>query len=147
MDYAKTIGAKTIDLACNVPSALLEKADIAIGISVGAEVLTGSTRMKAGTAQKMVLNMLSTTSMVKLGKVYGNLMVDVQITNIKLEQRARRIIMKIAKVDERIAISLLKAAQGNVKTALVMHFKQVDYSQAKQLLKEAEGHLRHIIID
>jgi N-acetylmuramic acid 6-phosphate etherase len=145
VDYAKTIGAKTIGLACNVPSALLEKADIAIGVSVGAEVLTGSTRMKAGTAQKMVLNMLSTASMVKLGKVYGNLMVDVHISNVKLEERARRIIMQIAKVDESMAISLLEAAQGNVKTALVMHFKQVDYSQAKQLLKETDGHLRRII--
>lgn len=143
--YAKSIGAKTIGLACNVPSALLGEADIAIGVSVGAEVLTGSTRMKAGTAQKMVLNMLSTASMVKLGKVYGNLMVDVQISNAKLEQRARRIIMQIAKINEKKAATLLQDAQGNVKTALVMHFKQIDYSQARQLLKEAKGHLRNII--
>jgi N-acetylmuramic acid 6-phosphate etherase len=143
--YAKSIGAKTIAVACNVPSALLEEADIAIGIPVGAEVLTGSTRMKAGTAQKMVLNMLSTASMVKLGKVYGNLMVDVQITNAKLEKRAQGILMQIADVDEATAIKLLKETQGNVKTAIVMHFKQVAYLEAKQLLEDAEGNLRQII--
>lgn len=143
--YAKSLGAKTIALACNVPSALLDEADIAIGVSVGAEILTGSTRMKAGTAQKMVLNMLSTVSMVKLGKVYSNLMVDLQIANVKLEHRAQGIIKQIANIDQDKAVSLLHLAQGNVKVALVMHFKQVDYSEAQQLLEEAKGHLRRVI--
>lgn len=145
IDYAKSIGAKTTGIACNVPAPLLESADIAIGIEVGAEVVTGSTRMKAGTAQKMVLNMLSTASMIKLGKVYGNLMVDVQVTNEKLAQRARRIIQQIAQVDGPTAASLLEHAENNVKVAIVMHTKQVDYEQAQALLKKHNGYLRRII--
>lgn len=145
ISHAKSIGSKTIAIACNIPSPLLDEADIAIGVDVGPEVLTGSTRLKAGTAQKMVLNMLSTAAMVKLGKVHGNLMVDVQITNFKLKQRAQRIFMQIADTDEQQASDYLGKAQGNVKTALVMYFKQVDYEQAKALLKDANGHLRHII--
>lgn len=145
ISHAKSIGSKTIAIACNIPSPLLDEADIAIGVDVGPEVLTGSTRLKAGTAQKMVLNMLSTAAMVKLGKVHGNLMVDVQITNFKLKQRAQRIFMQIADTDEQQASDYLEKAQGNVKTALVMYFKQVDYEQAKALLKDANGHLRTII--
>lgn len=145
LNYAKKIGAKTIAVSCNVPAPILELADIAIGVQVGAEVITGSTRMKAGTAQKMVLNMLSTGSMVKLGKVYGNLMVDVQVTNVKLAQRARGIVQQIANVDEATAQSLLERAENQVKAAIVMHIKQVDFATAQKLLEEHKGFLRYII--
>src|SRR5690606_18689723 len=103
-----------------VPSPVVEQAQIGIGVAVGPEVLTGSTRLKSGTAQKMVLNMLSTGTMTKLGKVYGNLMVDVQVTNSKLVGRARRIVAQLAHVSEEKAGSLLDAANGSAKTAIVM---------------------------
>ncbi|MCI0352686.1 MAG: N-acetylmuramic acid 6-phosphate etherase, partial [Acidobacteriales bacterium] len=105
----------------------------------------GSTRMKAGTAQKMVLNMLSTATMVQLGKVYGNLMVDVQVTNDKLAQRASRIVQQVAQVDEGSAQALLKQAHNQVKVAIVMHRKQVDYDTARRLLDEHGGFLRSVI--
>ena len=145
LEYARANGIKTVAISCNVPAPILDAADIAIGIEVGAEVITGSTRMKAGTAQKMVLNMLSTGSMIKLGKVYGNLMVDVQVTNSKLAQRANRIVQQIANVDEASAQSLLEQTQNNVKAAIVMHLKQVDYATAQQLLHVHQGYLRQII--
>jgi N-acetylmuramic acid 6-phosphate etherase len=143
--YAREIGVRTIAISCNVPAPILDAADIGIGIEVGAEVITGSTRLKAGTAQKMVLNMLSTGSMIKFGKVYGNLMVDVKVTNAKLAQRANRIVQQIAQVDEATAQTLLQQAQNNVKAAIVMHTKQVDYATAQQLLDEHKGYLRNII--
>lgn len=145
ISYAKSIGAKTIGISCNDPAPLLEAADIPIGLVVGAEVLTGSTRLKAGTAQKLVANMLSTAAFAQLGKVYGNLMVDVQVTNQKLEQRAQRIIREVTGVDEPKSAELLTAAQNNVKAAIVMHAKQVDYDAAQELLNESNGHLRPII--
>jgi N-acetylmuramic acid 6-phosphate etherase len=145
LEYARANGIKTVAISCNVPAPILDVADIAIGIEVGAEVITGSTRMKAGTAQKMVLNMLSTGSMIKLGKVYGNLMVDVQVTNSKLAQRANRIVQQIANIDEATAQSLLEQAQNNVKAAIVMHIRQVDYTTAQKLLREHQGYLRKII--
>ncbi|MGB1287482.1 MAG: N-acetylmuramic acid 6-phosphate etherase [Aggregatilineales bacterium] len=143
--YAQSLTAPTIGIACNVPSALLDAADIAIGVAVGAEVIAGSTRMKAGTAQKMVMNMLSTGSMIKLGKVYGNLMVDVQVTNEKLAQRARSLIMQIADVDEVRADVLLAESGNQVKTAIVMAKRNVNVEDAAILLKEANGFLRVII--
>jgi N-acetylmuramic acid 6-phosphate etherase len=124
---------------------LLEAARIKIGLPVGPEVVTGSTRMKAGTAQKMVLNMLSTGSMIRLGKVYGNLMVDVRPTNEKLVQRARRIIMQIAGVDEESARILLEQAGMDVKTAIVMHRRGVSPEDARLLLQAAAGRLRAVI--
>ena len=145
IDYAQSIGAETIGLACNVPAPLLEKVDIAIGVAVGPEVVTGSTRMKAGTAQKLVLNMLSTASMVKLGKVYGNLMVDVQITNAKLANRARRIVQQVTQVDEATAQFLLDNAHNNVKAAIVMHYKSIDYDTARDLLDTHHGYLLRVI--
>jgi N-acetylmuramic acid 6-phosphate etherase len=145
LEYAKSHRIKSVAISCNVPAPILDIADIGIGIEVGAEVITGSTRMKAGTAQKMVLNMLSTGSMIKLGKVYGNLMVDVQINNAKLAQRASRIVQQIARVDEATAQSLLEQANGNVKAAVVMHVKQVGYAAAQQLLNDNQGYLRKII--
>jgi N-acetylmuramic acid 6-phosphate etherase len=143
--YAREIGVRTIAISCNVPAPILDAADIGIGVEVGAEVITGSTRLKAGTAQKLVLNMLSTGTMIKLGKVYGNLMVDVKVTNSKLAHRANRIVQQIAQVDEATAQSLLQQSQNNVKAAIVMHIKQVDYTTARQLLAEQQGFLRKVI--
>ena len=145
LNYAKSIDAKTIAIACNVPSAILEIADIAIGVEVGPEVITGSTRMKSGTAQKMVLNMLSTGTMVKLGKVYGNLMVDVKVTNQKLADRARRLVVQVADVDETTAQNLLEQADNHVKTAIVMHKQHVTVDVARDLLKQAGGLLGAVI--
>lgn len=143
--YAKSIGALTIGVACNSPAPLLDAVDIPIAVPVGPEVITGSTRMKAGTAQKMVLNMLSTTAMIKLGKVYGNLMVDLQITNEKLEQRACDIIVHLTGLDAKSAEDLLKNAHYHVKTALVMYHSQSDYTTANQILANHNGFLKQII--
>jgi N-acetylmuramic acid 6-phosphate etherase len=135
----------TVGIACNVPSPLLEIAHIKIGVSVGPEVISGSTRLKAGTAQKMVLNMLSTGVMVRLGKVYGNQMVDVQITNEKLARRARHIVSQIAQVDEHTAEDLLRQAGKNVKVAIIMHRRNVPAAEAQVLLYKANGRLRDVI--
>lgn len=143
--YAHSIGAYTIGISCNSPAPILENVDTAIALPVGSEVIAGSTRLKSGTAQKMVLNMISTASMIKLGKVYGNLMVDVRITNEKLAKRARNILMQLGELDEQEAETLLQAADGNVKTALVMHKRAVNLEEARRLLHEAEGHLSRVI--
>lgn len=143
--YAQEVGALRVGIACNVPSPVLDAAEVAIGLPVGPEIITGSTRMKAGTAQKMVLNMLSTASMVQVGKVYGNLMVDVQVTNEKLAQRARRIVMQLTGLDEAAAAQLLGEAGQHVKTAVVMHQRGVSRDEARRLLAEADGFLRAII--
>jgi N-acetylmuramic acid 6-phosphate etherase len=143
--YAREIGALTVGISCNVPAPVLDAAQIAIGLPVGAEVITGSTRMKAGTAQKLVLNMLSTATMVTLGKVYGNLMVDVRPTNVKLVDRARRIIMQIGQVEYDEAGRLLDASVGEVKTAIVMARRGVSADEARALLAAAGGRLRPVI--
>lgn len=143
--HAKSIGALTIGLACNSPAPLLDAVDIPIAVPVGPEVITGSTRMKAGTAQKMVLNMLSTTTMIKLGKVYRNLMVDLQITNEKLQQRACDIVIYLTDLDKKSAEELLNDAHNHVKTALAMYYSQSDYATASKLLAEHNGFLRQII--
>lgn len=145
LNYAKSIGATTIAVACNVPSPILDIADIAIGVEVGPEVITGSTRMKSGTAQKMVLNMLTTATMVKLGKVYGNLMVDVKVTNQKLEKRAQGLVMKVANVDEARATELLNLSNNEVKTAIIMHKRTVDADTARALLHDVDGLLGQVI--
>lgn len=145
LSYAKSIGAKTIGISCNVPAPLLEMADIAIPIPTGPEILSGSTRLKAGTAQKFVLNMLSTVSMVKMGKVYDNLMVDVQITNEKLENRAIGILMELTGLEQKPASALLSEAQGSVKIAVVMHHQKLSYKDACSKLDESDGNLRVII--
>ncbi|MEM6283763.1 MAG: N-acetylmuramic acid 6-phosphate etherase [Chloroflexota bacterium] len=145
VEYANAQGALTGGVACNVPSPLLEAAQIPIGLPVGPEVLTGSTRLKAGTAQKMALNMLSTGVMVRLGKTYGNLMVDVQVTNAKLKDRAERIIMEVTGVTQVRAAELLAEAGQQVKVAIVMELRDVSFQQAQALLDEAEGHLRTVL--
>ena len=145
IEMANEIGATTVGVACNVPCALLDLAQIKIGLAVGAEIITGSTRLKAGTAQKMVLNMLSTGSMVRRGKVYGNLMVDVRVTNAKLQDRAQRIVMQVVRVDQGQAGELLAQAGNEVKTAIVMGVKNVGVDEARELLRVAEGQLRVVI--
>jgi N-acetylmuramic acid 6-phosphate etherase len=145
VQYANEMGAVTAGISCNQPAPLLDAAQIKIALPVGAEVLTGSTRLKAGTAQKMALNMLSTAAMVRVGKVYGNLMVDVQITNQKLAGRARRIVSEIAHVSEEMAAHLLEQTNNNVKAAIVVALRDVTPAQAQQLILEANGKLRSII--
>lgn len=142
---ATEIGALTVGISCNVPAAVLDAAQIAIGVPVGPEVITGSTRMKAGTAQKLVLNMLSTATMVRLGKVYGNLMVDVRATNEKLVDRARRIVAQIAAVPYEEAARLLDASGDEVKVAIVMAKRGVAADEAARLLESAGGRLRAVI--
>jgi N-acetylmuramic acid 6-phosphate etherase len=143
--YARERGAMTIALSNNQPAPILEAAEIGIAVVTGAEVIAGSTRMKAGTAQKLVLNMLSTGTMIKLGKVYGNLMVDVQIKNEKLLHRARHIMMQITGISEPAASDLLEAAGRDVKVAIVMAKRQVTADAARALLMEAGGSLRRVI--
>lgn len=124
---------------------LAEIADIIIAPYVGAEVVAGSTRMKSGTAQKLVLNMLTTATMVRLGKTYGNIMVDLQLTNLKLHERAKNIIMKIAGTTYDDAASLLRETGGNVKVALVMAIEKVSCTKAREMLEAADGKIRYAL--
>jgi len=142
---AKEVGAATIALACNRPSEIGAIADIEIAPLVGPEVVAGSTRMKAGTAQKMVLNMLSTATMIRLGKTYGNLMVDVRGTSSKLRDRSRRIVQQVTGVSADEAVTTLEAADYEVKTALVMILAHVDAATARQRLAQAGGFVRRAI--
>ena len=145
LTYAKTLGAKTIAIACNARSPIGGIADISISVVVGPEIIAGSTRMKAGSAQKMILNMLSTAAMIRLGKVYGNLMVDVKVSNQKLADRACRLVMRLADVDRERALALLAQANQDVKSAAVMARLGVEYEEARQLLAQAKGRLREVI--
>ncbi len=137
LEAAMNAGALTISLACNHPSPIAELAQIAIAPLVGPEVITGSTRMKAGTAQKLVLNMLSTGVMVRLGKTYGNLMVDLQAKNTKLKRRAVRIVCEATGLDFSVAEELLAACDGDVKTAIVAALTGVEPHEARRRLTEA----------
>ena len=139
--YARKLGALTIGLSCVPGSAIALAAELEITPATGPEVVTGSTRMKAGTATKLVLNMLSTGALVRLGYVYGNLMVNVQPTNAKLRDRAARIIATVTGVDASTAVALLDQA-GSVKTAIVMHKLSLDREAAEARLKAANGKLR-----
>ena len=145
LEYARRVGCKTAAIACNKGSAVGKAADLAIEVVVGPEVLTGSTRLKAGTAQKMVLNMISTASMVGIGKVYQNLMVDVMQTNEKLHVRAENIVIEAAGVDRATAREALKKAEGSVKVAVVMVLLGVDAAEAREKLAKAQGHVRKAI--
>jgi N-acetylmuramic acid 6-phosphate etherase len=145
VEYARRQGAATVGLACNSPSPLLENVDVSIGVLVGPEVLAGSTRLKAGTAQKMVLNMLSTATMVRLGKVYQNRMVDVQSTNKKLERRALEMVSELGEVSKEIAAELLQESGNHVKTAVVMAKLGINSDSAKKLLEAEYGHLGRIL--
>ncbi len=145
MKYAQTIGCTTIGVTNNQGSEIGNLADIAIEAVTGPEVLTGSTRLKAGSAQKMVLNMISTVSMVGIGKVYKNLMVDVQRTNIKLERRAIEIVKEAAETSREIATAKLKEANGHVKTAIIMILLECDKETAQQKLNSANSHVREAL--
>lgn len=142
LDYAQQIGAATISLACNNQALISQHARVAIEVTPGPEVLAGSTRLKAGTAEKMVLNMLSTISMAKIGKVYHNLMVDVKPTNEKLVIRAKHMIELATGVSADEASELFAAAHQNVKTAIVMNLAGVSVSDAEQRLQRAHGVVR-----
>ncbi|KAF0393409.1 N-acetylmuramic acid 6-phosphate etherase [Pediococcus pentosaceus] len=145
LDYAKKVGAATISLACNDHAKISKHADINIEIAVGPEVLTGSTRLKSGTAQKLVLNMLSTASMVGIGKVYKNLMVDVKPTNAKLVERSKHIIMGATDVSYTVANDMFEKAGKDVKLAIVMILTNVDLNEAKKRLQVAKGFVRKTI--
>lgn len=141
LEYARSLGALTVGLSCTPNSEIAAAAEIAITPAPGPEILTGSTRLRAGTATKLVLNMISTGVMIRLGYVYGNLMVNVQPTNEKLTDRARRIIATIAGVSYDEASELLAAA-GSVRTAIVMHKRHLSRHEAEARLLAAGGRLR-----
>jgi N-acetylmuramic acid 6-phosphate etherase len=147
LDYARSQGAYTIGLACNRDALLSSRADLSIIPVVGPEVLSGSTRMKAGTATKMVLNMLSTGAMVQLGKVYGNLRVDMNATNSKLTERARRIVCTLTQLSKEDAADLLDRCNGEVKTAIIAHRLAQSPEEARASLQTARGHLRRALGD
>ncbi|RDB34983.1 N-acetylmuramic acid 6-phosphate etherase [Exiguobacterium sp. RIT594] len=142
LDYAREIGAATAALSCNKQAIISQHADLRIEVETGPEVLTGSTRLKAGTAQKLVLNMISTAAMIGVGKVYQNLMVDVQSTNEKLEVRAKRMIVEATGVDLETAARYFTSANGHVKTAIVMILADVSYPEAVERLQRAHGFVR-----
>ena len=143
--YAKSIGCKTASLVCNPDSVMLTMVDAGICTQVGPECLTGSTRMKSGTAQKLVLNMLSTATMVKLGKVYENLMIDVNASNKKLHARAVRIVMQATQCNQSEAKIALVQAGNSAKLAILMILTGADAGRANSLLKETHGHLRQAL--
>ena len=145
MAYARSLGAPVVSVTCCPGSPVTEAADIAIAPAPGPEVVTGSTRMKSGTAQKMVLNMLSTGAMIKLGKVYGNLMVDVQPSNEKLVQRCKAIVSEAASVSMETAEATLEQCGYRPKTAIVMLLCGVDQAGAVRLLKQCEGSVSRAI--
>jgi N-acetylmuramic acid 6-phosphate etherase len=145
LKYAQSIGAKAVALSCNENAPISEVADHSIEVVVGPEVLTGSTRLKAATAHKMILNMISTTTMIHLGKAYENLMVDVHVSNFKLKERATNIIRKITNVSYETAKETLEVANNEVKTAIVMLEAEKDYEKASELLKQADGYVRKAI--
>jgi N-acetylmuramic acid 6-phosphate etherase len=145
MDFARTVGALSIALTCNPNSEMSKYADIAIDVDSGPEILAGSTRMKAGTAQKLVLNMISTVTMINLGKTFGNLMVDLQVTNVKLKDRAIRIIQAATQVDAKRAEAALSAANNQVKVAIVMLLLQVSESEARLALIRSNDRVREAL--
>jgi len=142
LEYAKSLGSVTISIASNPNSAMANIVDIAIDTVVGPEVLTGSSRLKSGTAQKLVLNMLTTASMILMGKCYQNLMVDVQASNEKLKARAIRIVMQATDCDKALAEETLKQADQNAKLAIMMLLSGLDRAQAEALLEKHHGKLQ-----
>ena len=142
LEYAKSLGSVTVSIASNPNSAMANIVDIAIDTVVGPEVLTGSSRLKSGTAQKLVLNMLTTASMILMGKCYQNLMVDVQASNEKLKARAIRIVMQATDCDKALAEETLKQADQNAKLAIMMILSGLDRAQAEALLEKHHGKLQ-----
>lgn len=145
LKFARQLGAHTVSLSCNKDAEISQEAEIHIEVEVGAEVLTGSTRLKSGTAQKLVLNMLSTTAMIGIGKVYNNLMVDVQPTNEKLRVRAVRIIMQATDADIETATKAYEASDLHVKTAIVMILCDVSAEEARQRLTTSKGFIKNAL--
>lgn len=150
LSYAKKKNCKTVIVTTNPKKVLNNKSfaqlkktiDVAICVDVGPEVVMGSTRMKSGTAQKLVLNMITTTTMIRLGKVYGNMMIDFKMNSRKLKERAKRVIMIVTGVDYDVAENILKEADGHVKTAIVMIMKNTDKKEAQRRLKASKGFVR-----
>ena len=142
LEYAKSLGSVTVSIASNPNSAMANIVDIAIDTVVGPEVLTGSSRLKSGTAQKLVLNMLTTASMILMGKCYQNLMVDVQASNEKLKARAIRIVMQATDCDKALAEETLKQADQNAKLAIMMILSGLGRAQAEALLEKHQGKLQ-----
>ena len=145
IEYANSVGAVTGSITCSKNSDLSKVSQYPIEVPVGAEIVTGSTRMKAGTAQKMILNMISTTLMIKLGKVFSGYMVDVKTSNQKLVERAKRIIMKTTGADYEIASSVLKKAGNDVKTAISMILLDIDKDMAMEKLKQYDNNVTKLI--
>ena len=143
--YAREVGCRTVAISCNPGSAIGAAAELAIEVVPGPECLTGSTRLKAGTCQKLILNMISTATMVGCGKAYQNLMVDVMQTNEKLVVRARNIVMEATGCDQETAIDKLAQADGNAKTAITMILADCDVTEARERLAKAKGHVREAI--
>lgn len=142
MEYALSLGAAVAAVSCNPDSEMSRLAGIAITPVVGPEVITGSSRMKAGTAQKLILNMITTGAMIRSGKVYGNLMADVEATNAKLVERQKRIVMAATECDRATAEQALTACDGHCKTAIVMILAQLSAGDAKALLAQHQGFIR-----
>ena len=142
LEYGRKLGAKTVYLVTNPDPYEMAEVDIVIVVDTGPEIITGSTRMKAGTATKMVLNMISTATMVQLGKVYGNLMVDLMAVNEKLIDRGMRIIMQLTGLDRKDALERLKEAKMSVKKAVVIETKGIPLQETERLLEKVKGSLR-----
>ncbi len=145
LEYARQLGAATVGISCTPDPQLAQLAQVLILPVVGPEVMAGSTRLKAGTATKMVLNMISTGAMVLLGKTYGNLMVDLKATNEKLRARAQRLVRQLTGLPPQEVHRLLQRCQWEVKTAVVCHYRGVEPHQARELLRQHQGHLRRVI--
>lgn len=142
MKYARSLGATVASISCNPDSPVSQAADIAITPIVGAEIVTGSSRMKAGTAQKLILNMITTGAMIRIGKVFGNLMVDVEATNAKLIERQTKIVMEATECDRQSAESALQQCDRHCKTAILMILSGLNTDEARQLLAKNHGFIR-----
>ena len=147
LKYAKDIGCKTISISCNLNSEIGKISDVKIEVIVGPEILTGSTRLKAGSAQKMILNMISTGAMIKYGKVFGNLMVDLMQNNNKLKVRAENIVIEATGVNREKAREVIDKAKGSVKIAIVMILANVSYEEALKRLENGKGFVRKALSD
>ena len=145
LDHARSIGAATVSIACNIGALISAHADVAIEVDTGPEILTGSTRLKAGSAQKLVCNMLSTASMIRTGKVFHNLMVDVRPTNAKLVDRAQRIVSAATGADRQTAAAAIARAGGHAKSAVVMLLADCDYDDAVERLARSDGNVRDAV--
>lgn len=143
--YAREVGCHTVAISCNLDSAIGTAAELAIEVVPGPEVLTGSTRLKAGTCQKLILNMISTATMVSTGKAYQNLMVDVMQTNEKLQVRAQNIVMEATGIDRETAKETLTQANGSAKTAITMILANCDFNEALARLEKSKGHVREAV--